>query len=131
MDDFSQVKVGDRLWLLGRTYRGWVTVSYIYFTRDSPLGVKKLDGTFLGSFKYTGQHTEGGPQCLFWDEVIIIPPPKPKRMVTKTLEGYVNVYPTHTGIYFYPTEKAAKAENDVEVEVLATVKVTSTYEVEE
>ena len=64
MDDFSSVKVGDRLWFIGETYRGWVGVKQIT-TDEYPIFVGKY-----GTFTFSGQYTKDGPQCLFWDEVI-------------------------------------------------------------
>ena len=123
MDDFSSVNVGDRLWLIDSRYIGWIRVERIT-TGEYPISVEKY-----GTFTVLGQYMKDGPQCLFWDEVIIIPPPKPKRLVTKMLEGLVNVYPNHIGCYFYPTRKSAK--DAATGDVIATVKVTGTYEVEE
>ena len=134
MDDFSQVKVGDRLWFITASYRGWVVIGNINSASRNPLAIYDVrQDIYCGDFTFSGRCTEGGPQCLFWDEVHIIPPPKPKekpkKIVTKTLEGYVNVYPNHIGCYFYPTRKSAK--DAATGDVIATVKVTGTYEVEE
>lgn len=37
---------------------------------------------------------------VFWDEVKIVPPPKPKIKVEKTIEGWVNIYPNDP-VYCY------------------------------
>ena len=135
MDDFSSVKVGDRLWLHSNYYVGWVMVDAISTNAKSSYPIKVIctDIRYESISKH-GHISEFGPQCLFWSEPTIIPPPKPKKIVTKTLEGHVNVYPNHIGCYFHPTRKSAKDEATHEVwcgEALATVKVTGTYEVEE
>ena len=129
MDDFSSVKVGDRLWLMSAAYNGWVVIKK-NGSGEYPLYVHyEGQDSYWGCLNFSGQCVKDGPQCLFWDEVIIIPPPKPKKKVTETLEGHVNVYPNHIGCYFYPTRKSAK--DAATGDVTATVKVTGTYEVEE
>lgn len=33
---------------------------------------------------------------VFWNEVKIVPPPKPKRKAEKTIAGWINIYPNST-----------------------------------
>ena len=80
--DFSGVKVGDRLWYIDRE----VEVISICHTRDYPILVKNRESTYTASFKHNGSERNGGPQVLFWDKVEITPPPRPKRLVKKTIE---------------------------------------------
>ena len=84
--DFSQAKVGDRLWLRCNDYDGRVIVADIDTTavwiddEDKPDVPRRyrtnLNGRFCGD----------GPQVLFWDKVEIVPPPRPRRLVKKTVE---------------------------------------------
>lgn len=77
MDDFSTVKVGDKLWspIFGWGKVRMVDSSFIFIIPDN----EKIQ---THSFHVKGgSHLIGGPQCLFWDEVEMIPPPKPKKIV--------------------------------------------------
>jgi len=38
-------------------------------------------------------NSEQKTQTLFWSDPHIIPPERPKRMVKKVVEGWVNLYP--------------------------------------
>ena len=79
--DFSTVKVGDRLWLRDNFYEGWVEVVTIY-----PTCFKVSAGpSFEHWLSKSGKWADDGPQVLFYDKVEIIPPPRPKRMVKKTM----------------------------------------------
>ena len=79
--DFSTVKVGDRLWFLDQQ----VDVVDIDRTNISPLRVLLLSGYAL-ECSFRGCLFPDGPQVLFYDKVEIVPPPRPKRMVKKTIE---------------------------------------------
>lgn len=90
---FRDVKVGDRVW---STIGGWGTVERIDNGGFYPV-VAKHDAPFpvaneLCSFTISGKAWAYGPQCLFWDEVKIVPPPRPKRKVKKVVEGWVNLF---------------------------------------
>ena len=70
---FETAQVGDRVW--GLNY-GWAIVSHIDLGSKYPI-VVNFSGR-IGSFTYDGKNTEVQlTQSLFWDEVIITPPPKP------------------------------------------------------
>ena len=82
--DFSGVKVGDRLWLRMNSYDGEVTVAGIDCTSITVhIGVV---GWYPVCLALNGTMDKHGPQVLFYDKVEIIPPPRPKRMVKKTIE---------------------------------------------
>jgi len=78
----ENVKVGDKLW---SPVYGWGEVDNIHFNHHQ-LGVN-----FSNEYIYYGLNgMKNGRQILFWDEIDMTPPPKPKREVT--VEGYVNLY---------------------------------------
>lgn len=84
-DYFQGIKVGDRVWSV---VFGWGEVKHI----DNFCGVTfDSTPTQLFWFCWSG-HPDGDKamlQTLFWDEVKITPPPKPKRMVKKVAMGWL------------------------------------------
>lgn len=94
MNDFVKVQKGDRVW---DVVYGWGTVNDVPYKlisdpykliSDKVLSVRfdkrgdpslwyKVDGTFM--------YAPGCNQTLFWDEIKMTPPPKPKRKVQKEL----------------------------------------------
>ena len=78
--DFSTVKVGDRLWLRDNLYEGWVTVKAVY-----PTNFRVFVNSYEAWVSKDGKWADDGPQVLFYDKVEIVPPPRPKRMVKKTV----------------------------------------------
>ena len=80
--DFSGVNVGDRLWLRISRYEGMTEVVEKY---KSTLMVICIDGC-KHIIDYAGKEYPDGPQVLFYSKVEIIPPPRPKRLVKKTIE---------------------------------------------
>ena len=84
--DFSGVKVGDRLWLRVDKYEGPVEVEAF---EVKTVRVYLLEESAIKTFYWipsNGRIVQNGPQVLFYDKVEIIPPPRPKRMVKKTIE---------------------------------------------
>ena len=85
--DFSGVKVGDRLWLRTDCYEGWVNVTDKKVNATYPITFE----FFVDGLKYrtcitlSGRVQPNGTQVLFYDKVEIVPPPRPKRMVKKTM----------------------------------------------
>lgn len=71
-NDFSKVKVGDRLWVV---VVGWCTVTDVRSSPTYPI-------TLSNGCTYTinGRQYMEGPQCLFWSEPEVIAPEKPRRM---------------------------------------------------
>lgn len=116
---FENAKVGDRVYYIER---GWGTIIEVYcgelkFKPD-------LDGishTFKKDGKYAGSASIKGQQVLFWDEVKIDAPERPKRKVKKEIDIAVvsdGLYVT----YMYP-------HGTLPSNVVA--KGTLTYEVKE
>ena len=79
--DFSTVKVGDRLWLRDNLYEGWVTVKAVY-----PTNFRVFVNSYEAWVSKDGKWADDGPQIIFYSKVEIIPPPRPRRLVKKTVE---------------------------------------------
>ena len=78
--DFSTVKVADRLWVRKDSYEG---PAVVYALLD--VTVTLNFGADLFSCYYDGKMWSDGPQVLFYSKVEIVPPPRPVRMVKKTV----------------------------------------------
>jgi hypothetical protein len=123
---FSNAKVGDKVWDF---INGWGTISAIYTDVPYPIMVLFL-GRERDAYTSRGQmNMRGGLVTLFWDEIKYEIPTKPKRMVTKTIECWVNVYSNGVGCLTESEEAADKAKRGNYR--VACVKLTGTYEVEE
>ena len=92
-NDFSNVKVGDKVFHI---LHGWGEVTMIDNERYTPKYFRvRFEGIAESlSFWKNGRGTmcDKNPS-VFWDEVKIFTPPKPKRIVEKTIEGWINIYP--------------------------------------
>lgn len=84
MDDFSTSKPGDKLWA---PMFGWGEVVRDMMHNNSQAVCVRFSGYGDVSFFVSGQYWENGPQCLFYDEVKIISPPKPKEKKVFVIEG--------------------------------------------
>lgn len=87
---FENARVGDRLW---SSEYGWgkvieiLDISHlkVYFDECTSLN---QDSAF---YSVLGIRNAGNYRTLFWDEVKFEAPPRPKRMVKKVVEGWVNI----------------------------------------
>jgi hypothetical protein len=121
---FENARVGDAVWYEGL---GWGEVSDIDEERKLPLVVEFEQGT-IRFFSLNGVKQGDINQTLFWDEIPIIAPPRPKRMVTKTVEVWMNVYSDIKNNTWLTQEAADKYASPNRI---ACVKLTGSYEVEE
>ena len=94
---FDGVKVGDRVWSYDK--QKWGTVTGTHCDSSFPIVVNFSDVidevlpenmAELFPFSYTGRGPYQTGQTLFWDEVKITPPPRPKRKVEKTI--HINLH---------------------------------------
>lgn len=87
---FRDAKVGDAVWSV---VYGWGKVVSIDLMPDFPVLVK-FDSQLNSGFSYRrdGRYAADQFPTLFWDEVPIVAPPRPKRKVKKVLEGWVNLF---------------------------------------
>lgn len=128
---FSNAKVGDRIW---NVVQGWGEVIQIDNDPIYPLGIQFENGI---AEKFTldgkGNRRDKYP-CLYWDEIKIIPPPKPKRKVKKTVEGWASIYHLNpdgvTQLFMHNTKESAEKCN-VKCEGVCAAPATLTYEIEE
>ena len=91
-NDFSNVKVNDMAF---HVRYGWNIVSATPKTNNSYFEITFTDnlGSFTIKFTRTGRMDESDLNpCVFWNEVKIVAPPKPKRKVEKVIEGWINIY---------------------------------------
>ena len=96
--DFSTVKVGDRLWLRDNLYEGWVTVKAVY-----PTNFRVFVNSYEAWVSKDGKWADDGPQIIFYSKVEIVPPPRPKRMVKKTVMVRPYMSGTLQGLIINPT----------------------------
>ena len=87
---FKGIKVGDKVWELNRE-EPYTVVEIKVVDKSYLFPILLSHGSHI---TYDGKYVTYHPQCCFWDKVIITPPPRPKRMVEKVVEGYINIYPT-------------------------------------
>lgn len=85
MCDFKNAKVGDRVWS-SRT--GWTKIVSVNEGFNYPIETEEINSyTHGGLYKITDMLP-----TLFWDEVKIIPPPKPKKKVKKFISGWLSLF---------------------------------------
>lgn len=87
---FEKVKIGDKVWDF---MREWGMVTSIDAGLDDCGGVIVYPihvtfGAIKLQYSYDGKYNVCGNRTLFWDEVKIQAPPRPKRMVKKV--GWVH-----------------------------------------
>lgn len=88
-NDLTGVRVGDKLW--DAAEEEWVEVTSIG-SATYPIVVRNKNGHFTACTLSGLVCTDSGTPRYYWDKVKIIPPPRPKRKVKKTVELWVNVY---------------------------------------
>ena len=128
---FDGIKVGDRVYDMRD---GWGSAN-IVCSPVSPRLLIFFDNGMARQFSLDGQFAPQCPQSLFWDKPEFTPPPRPKRKVKKSLEGWAVVCSGGGAVFFTHESDARAHARDIEAEgwysVSAIVKLTGTYEVEE
>jgi hypothetical protein len=123
---FEEAKVGDRVW---DVLWGWGTIEGIKMHEDYPIRVK-FDGGRYDYFTVGGFiETENNNRSLFWDEVKLEAPERPKRKVKKTYECWCLKRIDGYSIYYSRKENAELYQQDYEGSVI--IHLTGEYEVEE
>lgn len=108
--DFSNAEVGDRVWELKK---GWGTIYAILpnilpNTMNSYSIEVRHDNGSIETYTISGLRQKYDiTQSLFWDEVKITPPSRPKRKVKKVYEAWVNIYSDGLIIHRYSSEEEA------------------------
>jgi hypothetical protein len=117
---FENVQVGDKVWSIAD---GWGEVYAHYKEELRPLCVSFPHG--FAYFTYDGRYDESTLySILFWDEVKF---ETPKRKITKTFEGYVNIYNDNSISIYLDENEAIDIANENEV-IAKGIKVTGEYE---
>lgn len=128
---FENAVVGDRVWSL---LHGWGTVTEIkiYLVVEFKTNTSYVSCWF--GFDGVKNGSLYGSQILFWDEISIITPERPKRRVKKLVERW-GVMISDTFHCTFRTEEEAKEHYRTCPHVGAmdvyTVKLTGEYEVKE
>lgn len=136
---FKNAVVGDRVWSIRK---GWGTVIKVDTDSDYPIKVRLDVSERIEGYTYDGRFTsvDLGPE-LFWDEVHIVAPSKPKVKRSYEEVKWCNIYPkgvsTGFGIlnnkYFFGclgNNPETVKENSLS-RAVALAKVVFTFEVEE
>ena len=126
---FRDAKVGDRVWWFPL---GWSEI--IDTNKDMGILAKSPQGNVCW-FLFNGRLASNDIYpTIYWDEIQITPPPKPKRKVKKTIEGWANIYHLNpdgvTLLYMHNTKESAEKCN-VKCEGVCAAPATLTYEIEE
>ena len=122
--------VGDKVW---DVQRGWGNIIEIDPTSYYPIVVRFVyeNHDEVDTYMFDGRSKEIHKNpTLFWDEIKITPPPRPKRKVKKSIEGWANVYKHGRWWYFYEDKERADWADSCG-ERVACVKLTGEYDVEE
>lgn len=124
---FENAKVGDKVWSVEY---GWGEI--IEISNRVRVEFTRLAGyTGCKSFDKHGRRLSEYNKTLFWDEIKIVPPERPKIKVKKKVEVWLNVYPEEPlakGNIHYSREQA---DYIAWSERIVCVRLTGTYEVEE
>jgi hypothetical protein len=120
---FENARVGDRVWSVEY---GWGTVESV--SKGVYPVVVSFDCGIDVTYTFSGMPRSSGLQTLFWDEVKIEAPPRPRRKVKRTIEGWANVYSNEL-LTFHDSKE--DADNEVSYNRIACVKLTGEYTVEE
>jgi hypothetical protein len=123
---FENARAGDRVWSVEH---GWGEIIQILPHKDCKLNVLVGEDRIVAITEDGKNSPQERAQRWFWDEVKIEAPPRPKRKVKRTIEGWVNIYPYPSGrsILYDSKEEADRGA----VNRIACVKLTGEYPAEE
>ena len=121
-NDLSSAREGDKLF--HTKYGECVVANAFDDSVSNPLSFKRIRLRFDSHNASIGKdlwiYTNGKENLsdyhpsVFWDEVIITPPPKPRRKIEKIIEEWLNFYPANSRsggkVYFYSYETKEKAD---------------------
>jgi hypothetical protein len=117
---FENARVGDAVWSLEF---GWGILKAV------KLNLGRLNVNFDNgedeTYLFTGQTYTELKQTLFWDEIPITAPPRPKRLVTKRIEVYVRISKDGNIRFVYDAGKIASEFSG------NIINLSKDYEVEE
>jgi len=121
---FRNARVGDKVWCFRYGSGEIISVG-----RESifPILVRFKNHNEC-SYTFDGRITKETNPSLFWQEIKYEIPRPPKRMVTKTVECWANIY--KEGVPCLRSDKFI-ADESARNNRIACVRLTGTYEVEE
>ena len=122
---FENARAGDRVW---SDEHGWGEIIQILPHKDCKLNVLVGEDRVVAITEDGKNSPQERAQRWFWDEVKIEAPPRPKRKVKRTIEGWANVYPNEL-LTFHDSKE--DADNEVSYNRIACVKLTGEYPAEE
>lgn len=120
---FDNVTLDDKVWDVGY---GW---GKVWACEVNPPRLSVRFGDASVRYRYNGY--ESGSVCsinqtLFWNEIKITPPPKPKKEVIHEVVRWVNIYPDSNYDAVHRSEQDAD-EGVALTERIACVKLTGAY----
>jgi len=123
---FKDAEVGDEVYSMLYGKGKILNTSHLF---SYPLLIEFFHGRKSYNLKGYNDNNHHQP-TLFWSKPEIKAPEKAKRLVTKTITKYINIYPTphSTGGYYNSMEVAKRAACGP---IIATIPVTGEYLVEE
>ena len=128
---FENAKVGDKVYWLTLGMWGEVVNIIPAYREERQLEVRFADAGRVSFYWFTRScrsgRIVGEPQTLFWDEVKIVPPPRPKRMVKKEIKA--RVVRDESGVFSIPVQITLLAYTGMVPTYIGDV--TLTYEIEE
>lgn len=132
-NNFSGVRINDKVF---HVIHGYGTVVGVVNNSFKAEFINKGNILFALWFLFDGKlNSLDRNPSVFWNEVIIIPPSKPKRKVEKIIKGWLNLYPSHiiekntivaNSSFLYQSERDAdeRSKNRLGEAVLITHKYT-------
>lgn len=134
-NDFSNVKVNDEVFHIRY---GKCIVSAVPKREDDYFNIKYSDsmGEFSIKFTVTGRMDKFDLNpSVFWDEIKIVSPQKPKRKIEKIAEWWLNVYKddetNNLFFYDYKTKQNADEKADKKNRLGEACHVIHKYTIEE
>lgn len=128
---FENARVGDRVWDFGL---GWGNIATVEAVKSCDTQVSvTIDVQFdcRECITYNVQGVFVSVRTLFWDEIKFEAPPRPKRMVKKVVEGWVNIYADGTSACIYETKVEADKGSSGGRRLGGPLFICHEYEVEE
>jgi len=118
--------IGRRVWCF---LYGWGTIEEVNGADMMPYPVEVSFSMGSRSYDIGGRSFIKSNPTLFWDEIRFKEPPKPKRIIKKTIERWVNIYPCQDWIEYAGNEE--EANSVAGTNRIACVKLIGEYEIDE
>lgn len=123
---FSEAQVGDDCWTI---QLGDCEITDTRAGNTYPIGMHNSSGQRCTYTLRGYAHESNAHQSAFWAKPEFVMPPAPKRMMTKSITYWINLYPIGQPCIHPSRESADEAKSHIDR--IACVELTGTYEVEE